>query len=161
MCCAGVSRRTLNGRSQSETGPASPCPPPRPLRRRRSLLARALQTPPRQWPWKIARRCLSPAVRERIKAMAGVCPKGCARPREPRWSRPSGTLVSRRWNCRRGYWRNGGPCMPWSHRSTPTDTLSMRRDGTATFPNRGSAPPTSNSPNKSKRRLVTSCWRRG
>jgi glycosyltransferase involved in cell wall biosynthesis len=40
------------------------------------LLARALKTPPRYWPWKVGRRCLSPAVRARIKAVGRHLPKG-------------------------------------------------------------------------------------
>jgi glycosyltransferase involved in cell wall biosynthesis len=39
------------------------------------LLARALQTPPHHWPWKIARRCLSPAIRKRIKAASWCFPQ--------------------------------------------------------------------------------------
>ena len=62
-------------RMQSAPEPSSSCPPPQAVLAPPGLLARALRTPPRYWPWKIARRCLTLPVRDRIKGIARCMPK--------------------------------------------------------------------------------------
>jgi glycosyltransferase involved in cell wall biosynthesis len=63
-------------RSRNAPAPTSSFPSPQTAPAPSGLLTRALQTPLRHWPWKIARRCLPPAIRRCMKAAARCLPKG-------------------------------------------------------------------------------------